>query len=284
MKRLISLLLISSILSVPSLASADRVISVSPEKVIQGDPVMIRIMGTASSSPVQAISFSGKKLKVFSYENIPTALVPIDLRAKAGTSTVRVVFVDGAVLTKDVVVLEREKKEAPFGIPASLGGNTATSAAKLVSTLVDESKLLLGLRTGTHAFWKEPFRFPVANPVVTDEYGYSRDTIGYSIPHKGTDFRAPVGTPVMAMNRGVVRLTKNFRNYGKTIVVDHGFGLMTFYMHLSKIRVNVGELVLPGQVIGLSGDTGYAEGAHLHLTVRINEVSIDPMVFMGFFK
>ncbi|MFA6095419.1 MAG: M23 family metallopeptidase, partial [Candidatus Paceibacterota bacterium] len=70
----------------------------------------------------------------------------------------------------------------------------------------------------------------------------------------------------------------------RTIVVDHGLGLMTFYMHLSKIFVNEGELVLPGQVIGLSGDTGYAERPHLHLTVRIGGVSIDPVRFMGLFK
>jgi murein DD-endopeptidase MepM/ murein hydrolase activator NlpD len=59
---------------------------------------------------------------------------------------------------------------------------------------------------------------------------------------------------------------------------------MTFYMHLSKILVNTGQLVMPGQLIALSGDTGYAIGPHLHLTVRINDISIDPMTFLGFFK
>jgi murein DD-endopeptidase MepM/ murein hydrolase activator NlpD len=107
--------------------------------------------------------------------------------------------------------------------------------------------------------------------------------VGYSITHKGTDFRAVEGTPVLAMNRGVVRLVQEGRNYGKTVIIDHGLGLQTFYMHLSKINVKVGELVLSGQIIGLSGMTGYAEAAHLHTTVRIGEVSIDPVRFLGLF-
>jgi murein DD-endopeptidase MepM/ murein hydrolase activator NlpD len=82
----------------------------------------------------------------------------------------------------------------------------------------------------------------------------------------------------------VVRVARTFQIYGKTVVVDHGFGVMTFYMHLSKIKVNVGELVLPGQLIGFSGETGYAESPHLHITVRINNVSIDPIKFLDLFK
>ena len=86
------------------------------------------------------------------------------------------------------------------------------------------------------------------------------------------------------MNRGVVRLVRNFRNYGKTVVVDHGLGLFAFYMHLSRIKVNEGELVRPGQVIGLSGQSGYAEKPHLHLTVRVDRISIDAMKFMALFN
>ena len=59
---------------------------------------------------------------------------------------------------------------------------------------------------------------------------------------------------------------------------------MSFYMHLSKISVNQGELVLPGQLIGYAGQTGYAEQPHLHLTVRINNISIDPIKFLDLFK
>jgi murein DD-endopeptidase MepM/ murein hydrolase activator NlpD len=256
-------------------------ISVVPENPIQGEPMKIQVV---ASSSVSSITFDGKKLGIFTYKNLPTVLYGIDLTKTPGDYEVTATLSSGEVLRKLVAVHPRVKIEAPLGIPEKLGGNTATSAKTLVSTLAQENQSLLGLRTGTHAFWTQKFQFPVANATVTDSYGYSRQTVGQSIAHKGTDFRAKEGTPVLAMNRGVVRLVQTGRNYGKTIIIDHGLGVQTLYMHLSKIYVNTGELVKPGQVIGLSGMTGYAESPHLHLSLRINEVSIDPMKFLELLK
>ncbi len=258
-------------------------ISLYPVTPIQGDPLMI-VVENASTTSVAKIIFADKPLKTFSYKGKSTALYGIDIRARVGTTSGSIILTNGEVIPFKIYIGERTKYTAPLDIPQSLGGNTATSAQAVVSTLAIENASFLGLRTGTHAFWTQPFRYPVANPIVTDTYGYSRDTVGYTITHKGADFRAESGTPVYAMNRGVVRMAQTGRNYGKTIIVDHGLGLQTFYLHLSRIDVNVGELVLPGQQIGLSGQTGYALGPHLHTTVRIGEVSIDPVKFMGLFK
>lgn len=256
-------------------------VSVSPEAPLQGEPIMITVSATSS---VSSIYFDSKKLSVFTYKGNPTAFYGIDLYKKSATSTVTVRLSDGTLLKKDVFIAARKKEEAPLGIPQKLGGNTATSATKLVDTLAQENAGLLNLRTGTKAFWTDTFGYPVKNPIVTDHYGYQRKTGQYTIAHKGTDFRAKEGVEVLSMNRGVVRVAREGRNYGKTVVVDHGLGLQTFYMHLSKINVNVGELVQKGQVIGLSGSTGYADQPHLHLTVRMHDVSIDPITFLGLFK
>lgn len=282
MKARIAIASAFAALFVPGAAFAAS-LSISPEKPIQGEPVMIRIED-AGTTTAKSISFDGKELGIFAHKGAPAALYGIDLNQKVGAYKVQATLSDGTILERSVLVAPRKRVEVPLGIPQKLGGNTATSVSALVSTLAAENASLLGLRTGAHAFWREPFRYPVKDPVVTDEYGYSRQTVGQSIAHRGTDFRAKEGTPVLAMNRGVVRVAREGRNYGKTIVVDHGLGVQTLYMHLSKINVNVGELVLPGQTIGFSGSTGYAEAPHLHLSVRIREVSIDPMVFLGFFK
>lgn len=263
-------------------AAASAAINVAPAAPSQGEPLKITITGTTSVPT--SIAFGGKKLGVFTYKGVPTALFGIDLNRKSGTTTIVATYPNGAQESLDVYIAAREKVTAPLGIPEKLGGNTPSAAKTLVSTLAQENASLLGLRTGGHAFWKEPWRYPVADPAITDTYGYSRSTVGQSITHKGTDFRAPEGTPVLAMNRGVVRKVQEGRNYGKTIIVDHGLGVQTLYMHLSKILVNEGELVLPGQKIGLSGKTGYAEAAHLHLSVRIGEVSIDPVEFIDLFR
>ncbi len=242
---------------------------------------MISVAGTDASTKVAGIFLDGVPLGVFSYQGKPAAFAGIDLNYKAGTYPVTVMLLDGRTLSAEIIVDAREKIEAPLGIPEKLGGNTPASQTRLVSSLAAENASLIGLRTGIKSFWAEAFRWPVARPIVTDEYGYSRKTGAYSIAHKGTDFRAPVGTPVTAVNRGVVRVAKQFPTYGKTVVVDHGLGLMSFYMHLSKIQVNVGELVRPGQRVGLSGQTGYATSPHLHFTLRIRNSSVDPMKFFA---
>lgn len=268
----------------PYAGANDKDVKIIPSQVIQGEPLMAVIEGIKDISEVKKITFGGESLGVFAYQGKPTALIGIDLRKKTGNYKLKVQFYDGETIEKIINVGAREKIEEPLGIPEKLGGNSAESQNKLVSTLAEENRSLSNLRTGKKAFWTEKFSYPLSQIFVTDIYGYSRKTGEYSIAHKGTDFRAKEGTPVMAMNRGVVRIARRYRNYGNAIVIDHGLGLMTFYLHLSKIKVNEGELVKRGQIIGLSGQTGYVLSPHLHLSVRINNNSIDPIKFMELFK
>ena len=263
--------------------AASPAISVFPASVIQGEPVEI-IVQNATTSQVKSISFAGKTLGLFSYENTPTAFAGIDINQKPGIYQIFVTLSDGSVLKNIMTVGERKKVSLAFDIPAELGGNSTSSQTTFINTLAGDNQILLGLKTNPKSLWTKPFVFPLTQIAVTDPYGYSRQTGGISVIHKGTDFRANIGTPVMAMNRGVVRLAKQFIDYGNTIVIDHGLGIMTFYMHLSKINVSPGQLISQGQVIGLSGATGDALAPHLHVSVRINNISIDPMKFMALFK
>ena len=217
------------------------------------------------------------------YDSKPTVLLGIDLNQKPGSYGFVYELANGDLVGRLIRVEAREKPQEELGIPEKLGGNTPQAQTALVNNLSSENSVLADLYTGLKNFWPVPFQYPISNPVITDAYGYIRETGDYLISHKGVDFRASEGTPVKTMNRGVVRLVKNFTVYGKTIVVDHGLGVMSIYMHLSRIKVNVGELVLPGQVIGLSGKTGYAEDPHLHISIRIGGISIDPIKFLSLF-
>lgn len=260
-------------------------IEVKPEIVLQGEPVLITLPDIFTSSKITKATFNNSRVDFFIWNGKASAFYGVDLNAAAGTSTISVTLNDGTTLTKDILILKRPKIEVPLGIPEKLGGNTKVAAKKLVTNLINEQQII-GKISGIikpKSFWKENFIYPVSNPIVTDNYGYNRDTIGFVIAHKGTDFKAAGGTEVLAINRGVVRDARTYPSFGKTIIVDHGLGLYSMYMHLSKIKVNVGQLVLPKQVIGLSGDTGYATGAHLHLTIRMNGTSIDPIKFYQLF-
>jgi murein DD-endopeptidase MepM/ murein hydrolase activator NlpD len=279
----ISLLFFALFLGASSASAQTVSFSLFPSEIRQGDPFMVQIEGVEISS-IKKFTFEGKKIGVFLYQNKPTALIGIDLKKKPGNYELRAELADGNVVTKNVEVVLRDKIETPLGIPEKLGGNTKTSQDKLVSTLNEDNKKLAGLRTNVKALWKEPFKVPLEKIFITAPYGNSRKTGEYSIAHKGTDYRAKEGTEVMAVNRGVVRFTQALRNHGKTIVIDHGMGVMSFYLHMSKIKVKVGEVVEKGQVIGLSGATGYTLGAHLHFSIRINDIAIDPVKFFELFN
>jgi len=256
-------------------------ISLSPQTILPGDPVLITIHGT--STPVKVL-FDTKELPIFLYEDIPRALAAIDFNEKVLKHTVKVTLENGEVLTREIVLTPRKKIERPVGIPEKLGGNTPMASSNLVSNLSKENAVLASIKSTTTQLWSGAFRAPLKHVVVTDDYGYDRKTVEQTIVHKGTDFRAATGTPVYAMNEGTVTLARTFTVYGNTIIIDHGLGVHTLYMHLSKIDVKVGDTVKLGDVIGESGMTGYAAAPHLHVSIKVGGVSIDPMVFVGLWE
>ncbi|MGA8273947.1 MAG: M23 family metallopeptidase [Candidatus Sulfotelmatobacter sp.] len=124
--------------------------------------------------------------------------------------------------------------------------------------------------------WSGSFAIP-ANAAVSDVFGAERIFNGKaSSPHWGVDLRVPSGTPVAAMNDGTVLLARPLYFEGGFVVIDHGQGLLTLYMHLSEFKVKEGNQVKRGQEIGLSGSTGRATGPHLHVAVRWQGTYLDP--------
>jgi len=124
--------------------------------------------------------------------------------------------------------------------------------------------------------WAGDFIAPVPS-VVSEAFGTSRTFNGkLATVHRGTDFRAPMGTPVHASNAGAVVLARELYYEGNCVVIDHGLGFMTMYMHLSKFEVKEGDKVEKGQIIALSGGTGRVTGPHLHLSVRWSGEYLDP--------
>lgn len=259
-------------------------LAMHPPKPIQGEPAMVTLRGIPDASAVSSVTFAGEELRPFAYRGAVSALIGFDLKRATGTFPIAIRLKDGQSVTGTLAFGERKRIEAPLGIPESLGGNTTSSQNALVTTLAQENAELASVVSATSSFFTETFVWPVASPIITDEYGYSRTTGAYDIPHKGTDFKADVGTKVFAANHGVVRVAKEFRNYGNTVIIDHGAGILTFYMHLSRLDVGMGDMIRRSQLIGLSGQTGYATGPHLHFTVRVNGVSIDPVTFFKLFE
>jgi hypothetical protein len=130
--------------------------------------------------------------------------------------------------------------------------------------------------------WQREFRAPVDGYGPSGSFGKRRVFNNQPrSPHSGEDFSAPAGSPVLATARGGVVLAKDLFFLGTTVILDHGFGLYSFYGHLSSIGVEVGTLVESGAVLGKVGATGRVTGAHLHWGVRLGDARVNPMDLLG---
>ncbi len=128
--------------------------------------------------------------------------------------------------------------------------------------------------------WTGDFHAPV-EARISDVFGTQRKFNGKVLStHQGLDFAVPTGTPISAVNAGTVILARPLYFEGNCVVLDHGQGLLTLYLHLSEFKVKEGDLVESGQLLGLSGGTGRATGPHLHLAVRWQGVYLDPATLL----
>ncbi|HMF57571.1 MAG TPA: M23 family metallopeptidase [Pyrinomonadaceae bacterium] len=134
----------------------------------------------------------------------------------------------------------------------------------------------------TERKWSKPFVSPVLGPDRAN-FGDSRTVNGTKhYRHAGLDYRAPLGTPVHAINDGGVALSDEQWTPGQTICIDHGGGVFSKYLHLSERRVQEGGTVRRGDLIALSGNTGGQRPApHLHLDLVVNGTHVDPTDFMS---
>ncbi len=129
--------------------------------------------------------------------------------------------------------------------------------------------------------WSGRFRLPV-NARVSDVFGTRRTFNGkVQSMHQGLDYSVPPGTAVLALNAGTVLLARALFFEGDCVVLDHGQGLLTLYLHLSEIKVKEGEHVAAGQEIGLSGGSGRVTGPHLHVAVRWQGIYLNPATLLA---
>jgi murein DD-endopeptidase MepM/ murein hydrolase activator NlpD len=127
-----------------------------------------------------------------------------------------------------------------------------------------------------------PSRDPIANSYITSGFGGRADPFGGGSQfHKGIDFEADVGDPVLAVADGVVSFSGVRSGYGNVVEVDHGNGYVTRYAHNSRLERQVGDLVRSGQQIAKAGSSGRSTGAHVHFEVWQDGVVVNPRKFLG---
>ncbi len=128
--------------------------------------------------------------------------------------------------------------------------------------------------------WRGAFYTPVDIAGITTEFGTIRTTQEKGrYAHKALDVMAPPKTVVWAPQSGIVVLKKDYEhNSGRTVVIDHGYGIFSMFFHLDSFAdINVGDEIQQGKPVGKLGKSGYARGYHLHWEMRIGNIAIDPM-------
>ncbi|HXM95033.1 MAG TPA: M23 family metallopeptidase [Candidatus Dormibacteraeota bacterium] len=141
-----------------------------------------------------------------------------------------------------------------------------------------------GLRLMPGMIFADSTYTPASWPVlghVTDSFGARLDPFsGEGAFHTGVDVASDYGAPVHATADGVITLAGNHAGYGRLVVIDHGFGITTWYAHLSSFSAVPGTRVKRGEVVGYTGISGRSTGPHVHYEVRMNNAPVNPWRYM----
>lgn len=239
-----------------------------PSQVKQGQLLRVEVAPFAQGL---SVAFGDKAVPVFERTGRGLALMPVPVIQKPGAY--EVVVRDGA--GKEVDKRKFEVIDAQY--PTQ--NIRASKAMKALRPLPGEVEAMRALYSTVSpvAYWAEPFAAPVPH-CANSSFGVQRLHNGQPTGnyHRGLDLRSPPGAPVKATADGTVLVSKMFRMHGGTIGIDHGQGVTSHYLHLSRLGVRQGARVKKGDVVGYVGATGFATGPHLHWGVYVHGTPTDP--------
>lgn len=255
-------------------------IYVSSETPEQGDTVLVRVNGAYLAA---SGSFNGKSIAFFRNGNSDWyAFLGIDADMNPGEYKI-LVSVPGRAMEKQISVQAKDFPFVKMNVPKELLDKGFTSQVVADNIARDNSMVLDEIleKFTPRSYISGPFSFPLRKVEQSGFcFGQWVRSGGYDMRHFGADLKVDVGTGVYAVNDGKVVLAKNLSNYGKTMVIDHGLGMFSLYLHLDTFIAKQGEDVANGQIIGESGESGYAAGPHLHFSIKNNMARVDPMLFI----
>jgi len=251
-------------------------VQVTPTNPRLGDTLSVVInLDTPDNGTSPVVSTADKTYPSFAIApHKYRAFVPTTPLEKSGTRILKISG-DGQVRNLSVQVRDRHSPTQHINLPPGKADLEATEyELKRVTALK-------ALQT-PQKYWHGLFLKPNAGSITTI-YGvrrYYNGKFAKDYYHRGIDYAGAWGSPVIAPASGRValvgRVSQGFRVHGNVIGIDHGQGVISIFMHLSRIDVKEGDMVRAGQVIGAVGSTGAATGPHLHWGLYVNGQSVDP--------
>ena len=266
------------VLPLAAAAAQDAAVTLTPAEVAAGSPELIHV----EAPPTAALSgeWLGHKLEFFhaEHQNGWYALAGSDVEAAVGPSSLHIVEKrangESQDLSRSVEIHGAHYRTGALSVEPKFVEPPAEEMAEIKAEVALKTQIFS--TSAAQPLWSGDFVAPVEAP-PTDSFGTRRTFNGkLASVHKGMDFRAATGTPVHAGNSGIVVLARKMYYEGNCVAIDHGLGLYTISMHLSRIDVHEGDHVTKGQLLGLSGATGRVTGPHLHWAVRWQDAYLDP--------
>ena len=255
---------------------------VFPENPKQGNTVFIRVKSEAAEITG---NFGHEQIVFYKKGKLPewVAFLGIDADQAPGDCKIFVDTSNAEHLTKQIKVVLADFSTAP-AVLAPSSAQTGITQEKAVSNIVknDGPALKKVLSNFTpRPYFTSAFSFPLSE-MQKSGFSFGKFIVfaEYKLQHFGVDLQASEKTDIYAVNDGKIVATLNLSNYGKTVIIDHGLDIFSLYLHLDEFKVAEGDMVKRGQLIGLSGDTGYVTAPHLHFSIRVGSSRVDPIAFI----
>ena len=273
MQRRALLLLLAAALLFPRVAFATPS---APITAVPGGIARLRL-GAAEQPPKAFLD--GHRLLVRPEGGEWVAVVGVPLTARRGSKlSIDVAHADGKREVLPIRVVDKKYLTQHITVPPDQADLPPEQIARYEE---QRAHLQQVLRTFTE---RNPASLALLQPVEgrrSGNFGLRRIVNGKPrSPHGGLDIAAPEGTPIVATGAGQVLDVGDYLFLGRTVILDHGQGLLSLYAHMSAIDVTAGQIVGLGQPIGKVGATGRITGPHLHFSVYLNAASVDPAIFL----
>lgn len=251
--------------------------SVLTPDIKQGESAIIRFL----SKPTE-ILLNNTPLSPFPYANEWRVILPYSLTAPTGEQVVKASFSPLSIEGK-FFVASATPNIIQLPVPPKLGQTPTQLVQNLKST--NSSIRKTTEKVTDVIYFTKPFVYPVNTTApVSSPFNEIRQTGDERITHLGVDFDLPTNTPVHAINDGIVQQTYVDPIYGNSVILDHGQGIFSLYLHLEKILTQTGAVIQQNELVGLVGETGLASAPHLHLSIKIKSTSVDPLQFINTFQ
>lgn len=244
-------------------------------RVKQGEFLIINIPKEGSIKDYKIkTNLNFDKVKIYENNDNRFSLVPahynlalghyhIEIKSEKYHEMINIEVIDGKFKQSKIYVTNKMKKK-----------NSKKNKSKMIKTSGDAKK-----DSSSVAYFDGKFIIPTLGEKTTG-FGFTRYVNDkFNGRHSGIDYALKIGTKVNSTNNGKVTFAGYLTSTGNTLIIDHGYNIFSSYSHLKEIKVKKGDIVKKGQIIALSGNTGFTTGPHLHFTISIGKTFVNPNLF-----